>query len=533
VACITTQEHWAFAPYSIDERGERDVPLIYLRTARWRTIRGSTGYFVNIPTRPAQYYPVEFNHNFVCWTEITWNAPNNRWDIVRPTGPDYWCNIFENEVQTAGQVGPIDGQPAPTPRTPAPSTDDKEEEERRSEDSNNTIESGVPGNTTEEEGLANLAESIHINPPAMTTMMEPVEIITEGSTYLRREVTNEIHPQMGHQVHRVANTVDDEAALRRAQEPNRPDPPSGGPERLPELLPIRLPQDDRPARGFPGGGFPGGRGFPRGGVPGGGRGYPGGGPPGGGWGPPPVPIPQPQAGKLVGETPSTYDGDRKNTQLFINQWELYWGVNNDNPLMINPYRRAMFFLTYIKGSHVNEWVVAVNRWLTRQLQGGIANTDERLWNEVAASFLRRFADSLAKEKAQSLLQEGIKMKGEDIDSYVAKFEEAVRTAEYRFDVPQTIDTFTKGLPTGLYQKILKLDRPHSYDQWKQAAIDRQQVYMHMKARLQAHCGGNTFAQPRGGAPTLQLSNPNAMDTSAGRTRGRIAGSKEMNPATMP
>ncbi len=131
----------------------------------------------------------------------------------------------------------------------------------------------------------------------------------------------------------------------------------------------------------------------------------------------------------------------------------------------------MFFLTYIKGSRVNEWVIAVNRWLTRQLQGGIANTDERLWNEVAASFLRCFADNLAKEKAQSLLCEGIKMKGEDIDSYIAKFEEAVQTAEYRFDMPQTIDTFTEGLPTGLYQKILELDRPHSYDQWKQATID--------------------------------------------------------------
>ncbi len=85
----------------------------------------------------------------------------------------------------------------------------------------------------------------------------------------------------------------------------------------------------------------------------------------------------------------------------------------------------MFFLTYIKGMCVNEWVVAVNRWLTQQLQGGIANTDERLWSEVAASFLRHFADNLAKEKAQSNLREGIKMKGEDIDSYIAKFKEAV------------------------------------------------------------------------------------------------------------
>src|SRR6266702_6163948 len=63
-----------------------------------------------------------------------------------------------------------------------------------------------------------------------------------------------------------------------------------------------LPQDDRPQRGFPRGGFLGGGGFPGGGghrVPGGG-GYPGGGgvppggPPGGGWGPPPVPVQQPQ-----------------------------------------------------------------------------------------------------------------------------------------------------------------------------------------------------------------------------------------------
>jgi len=237
----------------------------------------------------------------------------------------------------------------------------------------------------------------------------------------------------------------------------------------------------------------------------------------------------------VGEMPSIYNRDRKNTQLFINQWELYWGVNNDNPLIINPYQQAMFFLTYIKGTHVNESVVAVNRWLTRQLQGGITNTDERLWTEVATSFLRCFADSLAKENAQSALWDGLKMKGEDIDNYVAEFEELVRMAGYRFNVPQMIETFTEGLPTGLYQKVLKFDRPHTYEQWKQAPIDRQQTYIHMKARLQAHRGNATPRQQTrsGWAPRGQLTNPNAMDTSAGRTCGRIAGSKEMNPNMMP
>src|SRR6266702_564628 len=62
VAHITTREHWGFIPYSIEERGERDVPLIYLKTARWRTIRGSTGYFVNIPTRCYESGHVSFFH---------------------------------------------------------------------------------------------------------------------------------------------------------------------------------------------------------------------------------------------------------------------------------------------------------------------------------------------------------------------------------------------------------------------------------------------------------------------------------------
>jgi len=39
----------------------------------------------------------------------------------------------------------------------------------------------------------------------------------------------------------------------------------------------------------------------------------------------------------VGEPPTIYDGERKKTTLFINEWELYWAVNNDNALMINPY----------------------------------------------------------------------------------------------------------------------------------------------------------------------------------------------------
>jgi len=41
------------------------------------------------------------------------------------------------------------------------------------------------------------------------------------------------------------------------------------------------------------------------------------------------------------------------------------------------------------------------------------------------SFTRCFTDSLAKENTQSILQAGVKMKGEDIDAYIVEIEELI------------------------------------------------------------------------------------------------------------
>jgi len=82
------------------------------------------------------------------------------------------------------------------------------------------LTSGAPGNSTKEERLANLAESIHINPPLMMTMMEMEEPRVHEQTYIRREVTEEIDPHTGHRPEQVVNIVDDEAALQRATGPD-------------------------------------------------------------------------------------------------------------------------------------------------------------------------------------------------------------------------------------------------------------------------------------------------------------------------
>ncbi len=92
------------------------------------------------------------------------------------------------------------------------------EDEERSEQLEGTVESGAPRNTTEEERLASLAESIHIHLPPMATTTETREqIIKEPVSYFRREMTGEIHLHMGHQ---IVNIVNNEAALRHATGPD-------------------------------------------------------------------------------------------------------------------------------------------------------------------------------------------------------------------------------------------------------------------------------------------------------------------------
>jgi hypothetical protein len=138
----------------------------------------------------------------------------------------------------------------------------------------------------------------------------------------------------------------DNVALYRAIEPDQPDPPTNREQRASPRIPFGWPQGGQGPGGGPFGGPPGGGGRPPGGHP--------------------MPMPQaPQPGghhgdKLVGNPPIIFTGDRSKAEQFITQWQLYKGVNITNTLMCNPYQQAMFFLMYIQGNLINEWVKGVN-----------------------------------------------------------------------------------------------------------------------------------------------------------------------------
>ena len=220
------------------------------------------------------------------------------------------------------------------------------------------------------------------------------------------------------------------------------------------------------------------------------------------------------------------------------QWELYWGVNNNNSLMRNAYTRSMLFLTYIQGNIVNEWIVAMSCWLNCQIAGGIHNDNEELWRAVNDAFRHRFANTLERETMQVELKKGIKMKDGDIDIYVTTIEQLARKAGYPLDSDLTLDFFTDGLPHELYEKVYQFDMPRNYEEWKRATMRHQEQYIHMKGRISQHHGvAPTRATPFRGAggagwfPPRNLNrfsrHPDAMDTSADCTRVHLTNAEEV------
>ena len=338
----------------------------------------------------------------LCWAEVRlldreedWDPEGPQWEIFRPAPAKLGCDIYLTEL-TAEELRHItEGSEAQTSHTRTPAPSETSEDTAASEPEQIQVLSPEPPSTGEQQ-LTALAESLHISPqfPMSNTITIQAATTTQQPFGVLDPVTRRMMDL-------------DDAAIHRAIGPDQPDPP--------------------PGRGFPAG------------PPGGGRGFPGGGgPPGGG-----LPNARPGGGgnpgrgsdKLVGNPPEVFTGIRAKAEHFLTQWKLYVGVNISNPTIANYYQRSMLFLTYIQGAGVLEWVSAMSKWLQMQVtQLGVQMTDRWLWDSTLQSFTRQFADTLQQEKVRMTLRQGIKMQGQDLDEYTAKFEELVRHAQDRKSV---------------------------------------------------------------------------------------------------
>jgi hypothetical protein len=527
----TTRELWAqqgpFEHYTIHGVPQQNIPEIYIKGAVWNA-QADPPRYVAQSSAPEEsgtgtWFPVDFNEEHVCWVEVRLQEPAGSeayWQAFRIAGQDLGLDITQGDVELHLQsttlhsyresVASSHSSRASTPSEPSiirprPSPHQ-------------------PG-SRDQEIAHTLAESLTIHEPMSNTLTMEVPAGT-------------INPVTGH--------VDaDDAALFRAIGPDQPDPPSiSGTDRTTHVpFGWIRPQGGRmpePRRYIYGGGGP-----PGGGPPGGPFRPPGGGPPGGPFGPPgggpPAPIPPAPvvAGgrndKLVGNTPLIFKGERSRAEEFITQWQLYEGVNITNDLMRNAYQRAMLFLTYIQRPIVNEWVKGVNAWLRGQIiNQRWAPTDERLWIEVFDSFNRQFANVMEQEDAQAALAKGLQLEKGDLDKLITEFEQLVRHTGYDINQDLVLRIFTSALPNTMYEYILRnLPQPATYEQWRSAAIDQQRVYVHMRNRADRFKTKKlppiTTWRPFGNQWRTPPGNPNAMDTSPGRTRARVAEAEDFLP----
>jgi hypothetical protein len=533
----TTRELWAqqgpFEQYTIHGVPQQNIPEIYIKGAVWNA-QSDPPRYVAQSSAPEEsgtgtWFPVDFNEEHVCWVEVRLQEPagsESYWQAFRIAGQDLGLDITQGDVETHLQTTTLNSY-----RELVASS-------HSSRNSTPSVPSIIlprpspyqPG-SRDQEIAHTLAESLNINEPMSNTLTMEVPAGT-------------INPVTGH--------VDaDDAALFRAIGPDQPDPPSvSGTERTTHIpFGWIRPQGGgmpNPRRYIYGGGGPPGRGPPVGGPPGGPFGPPGGGPPGGPFGPPgggpPAPIsPAPVVGgggrsdKLVGNTLLIFKGERSRAEEFITQWQLYEGVNITNDLMRNAYQRAMLFLTYIQGPIVNEWVKGVNAWLRGQIiHQRWAPTDERLWQEVFDSFNRQFANIMEQEDAQAALAKGLQLEKGDLDKLVTEFEQLVRHAGYDVNQDLVLRIFTSALPNSMYEYILRtLPQPATYEQWRTAAIDQQRVYVHMRNRADRFKTKKTSPittwKPFGNQWRNPQRDPNAMDTSPGRTRARVAEAEDFLP----
>jgi len=155
--------------------------------------------------------------------------------------------------------------------------------------------------------------------------------------------------------------------------------------------------------------------------------------------------------------------------------------------MSNPYYRTMLALSHIRGPLVNDWVedqvTALTEKVTHQ-QNQIPRTENVLWTEYEAAFDSAFTDTTKKQRAQSAIQQ-LRMRGDDLDSYVSTFKHIAKQAEYSLDAQGTIYLFALGLKPGLLRANLHRENPpNTMEEWIAAArtelqkLYRCQVFMY-------------------------------------------------------
>ena len=72
---------------------------------------------------------------------------------------------------------------------------------------------------------------------------------------------------------------------------------------------------------------------------------------------------QPKWGRLEGNPPEKFDGERNDTNNFLMRFRQFMSLNCDASIARDPIKKATYFLSFMKGNKMKGWTRMQSEWL--------------------------------------------------------------------------------------------------------------------------------------------------------------------------
>ena len=128
--------------------------------------------------------------------------------------------------------------------------------------------------------------------------------------------------------------------------------------------------------------------------------------------------------KLAGLPPTVFTGNRMESDKFLKEFKQWRLLNRDHAEMKQLYNHILMALTYIKGPRVDDWQGAR---LKELVNTNLHPDNKALWANFEQKFKDMYTDSNKKRAAYDKLMT-LQMKGGDIDTYIATFDNLLAKA---------------------------------------------------------------------------------------------------------
>ena len=203
-----------------------------------------------------------------------------------------------------------------------------------------------------------------------------------------------------------------------------------------------------------------------------------------------------KAHRLEGIHPDKYNGDRSQTTRFLSTFNRFMLMNYKADIAKDPIMRSIYFLSLLEGPKCEGWVDMADKWMQLVAHDpSIIPRRSNIWRELEKKFKEAFSNYAERERAQDELKR-LKMKGDNLDEYLAAFETLGQRAELDANDPSNLRTFAQGLPRSLADACIRMENPKTYEQWRAASQRQQIIYLKTKA-LHSDYGTPTSNRPLG------------------------------------